>query len=785
MNAISLDSAGRVKSVAISVGDLTSMGENSYDSSEQANIDDIIGVAEQLKSTPALTPVASQKCAISQKHGGTSVHHFLYTVPHLFTLTEDLIGGLNIMVREYSALDIIIEEGTVLSHVFVLASGTVEVINARVGRTSIVGHRRVGSITAPNIFGMDDVILEKPTEFSYHASSSATLLLISKEQFCALFNHSPIFSNSVSGQILHTLSAFSMFEDFCRSLFGLSTSSVSGRSNFGEEGYKLSMPTAVNIYKASGTVFHKLMHSSSVDTDALRYCVKRLPENITETFVVIVSRTTTAFLSEGFALTNTNHLEMATRYRPTWKIGERGQTVVIARDGFTDIIDFVTNLCMLMVESKKIRMRLQRLSSPFALDILRNSLVDNDDVPIDVVKSLLAKLPFSESEIDGLTQIWEGPRVMKMLYNILLQREEYVVYIDVNMSKKFAPDPYLNWSLSIIRHIRSELGLKDGNGDSLPKDLTIDILFSSNITVKTLLCSASEAFKDILEGYKLEWEKSNNSSIHPKDRDIYILQHLLEQDETLREAYKERLKASGFIMMEDSRASALIVDLINVSKLNFSVIDASLRNNLVSPTNKKTNNFIINIDRTFGAQIETVLRSLILTFGDYIRSVNVNGSVAGLVGNRGDVVLPTKLLFSKQSFGEDSTDETRNCNVDDIGENDVLPFLENGTVSLHRGACVTIPGVILYSDSVMRFYKVVHGCTSIDMRSSYVARQLEESHRTGVLRKGVCRRFLFYMDTVPLKNGDETESESESVKRDILFSVCATTRSLLNMILSS
>ncbi|KAH9577578.1 Cyclic nucleotide-binding domain [Trypanosoma melophagium] len=783
MNEISLDSAGRIQTVSISVGDVTTTTENSYDSNEQANIDDIIGVAEQLKSTPALTPVSTQKCAIIQKHSGTSVHHFLYTVPHLFTLTEDLIGGLNIMVREYSALDIIVEGGTILSHVFVLASGTVEVINARVGRTSIVGHRRVGSITAPNIFGIDDVILEKPTEFSYHASSSATLLLISKQQFCALFGRSPVFANSVSGQILHTLSAFSMFEDFCRSLFGLSTSSVSGSSNFGEEGYKLSMSTAVNIYKASGTVFHKLMHSSSVDTDALRYCVKRLPENITETFVVIVSRTTPVFISEGLASTGTNNLELARRYRPTWKIGERGQTVVIARDGFTDIIDFVTNLCMLTVESKKIRMRLQRLSSPFALDILRNSLVANEDAPTTIVKSLLAKLPFSESEIDALTQIWEGPRVMKMLYNILLQREEYVVYIDVNMSRKFAQDPYLNWSLSIIRHIRTELGLSDANGDSLPKDLTIDVLFSSNITIKTLLCSASEAFKDLLEGYKMKLEESNNASIHPNDRDIYILEHLLEQDETLREAYRERLNSSGFIMMEDSHASALVVDLINVSKLNFSIIDQSLRNNLSSCKKPKPNNFIINIDRTFGAQIETVLRSLILTFGDYIRSVNVSGSVAGLVGNRGDVVLPTKLLFSKQSFGEDSTDETRICNVDDIKEDDVLPFLENGTVSLHRGACVTIPGVILYSDSVMRFYKVVHGCTSIDMRSSYVARQLEETHRTGVLRKGVCRRFLFYMDTVPLKNDDE--KESELVKRDILFSVCATSRSLLNLILST
>ncbi|KEG06468.1 cyclic nucleotide-binding protein [Trypanosoma grayi] len=414
------------------------------------------------------------------------------------------------------------------------------------------------------------------------------------------------------------------------------------------------------------------------------------------------------------------------------------------------------------------------------MDFLRNSLTIGNDASDAAVKSVLSQLPFSEREVEGLLQVWEGPHVIKMLYNILLQHEEFVVYIDVNMSKKFTQDPYVNCCLSISRHIKAELGLSEE--ESLPDDLIIDIIFSPNTTIKNLLCSASDDFRQMLEMCD-EWRTVSSTLTNPDDCYLYVLSQVLEQGETVRELYRQRLEASGFIMMEDTAGSALAVDLINVSKLCVSDMDASLRAAVPIKEEARGRSFIINVDGTFGAQIEAILRNLNLTFGKYIRSVNVSGSVAGLVGKRGDVVLPTKLLFSKQTFGEDSTDETRLCNEGSITEEDVLPFLGKDTVALHRGGCVTIPGIILYSDSVLRFYKVVHCCTAVDMRSSYVARQMEESRRTEILKKGLIKRFLFYMDSVPLSEEDDTGSSSQVT--EILFSVYATTRSLLNLILSS
>lgn len=112
-------------------------------------------------------------------------------------------------------------------------------------------------------------------------------------------------------------------------------------------------------------------------------------------------------------------------------------------------------------------------------------------------------------------------------------------------------------------------------------------------------------------------------------------------------------------------------------------------------------------------------------FGNRIRSVNLMGKAAGMVGNRGDVVLPAKLIFSKQSFGEDSTDEIRLCNRNTLTYADIAPFMGKSCSStVHEGTCLTLPGFVMQSESVLKFYKIVHGCVASEMQSSYVARQL-------------------------------------------------------------
>lgn len=801
---VSIDDSGKVKDVSLS-SLYCPKDECYFDSND--GYDEPFSKAEPLQMGPNLLADASDPSVTTAK---STVQSFLQTVPHLFTLTAEQIGTLDVMVREYGEMNLIIEEGVILQHVYVLASGTVEVMNSKKGRKRAFGHRRIGTITAPNVFGIDDAILENPTEFTYHASSKTTLLLIPKGQFTNLFSQSAIFANNVSSRILQTLPAFSVFQDFCRSLFGLSSASYDGTHGNQEEGYRLSLGVLVDTYKQTGTLFHKLIHSNAIDAEALHYCVRRLPLNITQAYILILTSVLPEFISNEFladaasnamgrATPMTVAVDTGKRRRCAWTFGGGGQTVVMMRDGFTDTIDFVATLCMLTVEARKISRRLRQLVSPSAAEILRDALV-REKAGEDVSYVLDELLPFSAHEVTALREAW-GADVLSELYRVLLHREEYVVQMEPPIARRFAQDAYASWSLTLLRSIRNALGLPDSE-DELPTDIVIDILFSPNRTLKNLFCSMSSELKDLI-AYNTADTKPNNSGTegspsafslsslglwkNEEDRYYYVLTGLLERDETVRDVYRARLEDNGFTLMEDAHVSALIVDLIDISKICPADVDSSLRPcagiaKKASVEGKR--HFIINIDKTFGAQIELVLRSLLLTFGNRIRSANLTGKAAGLTGNRGDVVLPSKLLFSKRSFGEDSTDEVRLCNRNSLSYEDITPFLgKSSSASVHRGSCITFPGFVLQSSPVLRFYKVVHDCAALEMQSSYVARQIEECRRTGVLSKAILSRYLFYLDDMPL--GNENGLQLKPQKREIISTIYASARSLLCQILAS
>ncbi|KAL7698695.1 Cyclic nucleotide-binding domain containing protein [Lotmaria passim] len=761
--------------------------------SEGGALEDILSYAEPLKQVQNLVS-ASRTNQVTPK---SAMQDFLQTVPHLFTLSREQISSLDVMIREYSEMDVIIEEGSYLEHIYVLASGTVEVMNSKKGLKRAFGHRRIGSMVAPSVFGIDDAILENPVEFTYHASSSTTLFLIPRKQITDLFARSAIFANNVSGQILRTLPSFSIFQEFCRSVFGISSSSVSDAQSK-KHGHRLSLPTLIRLFQSSGTLLHKLVNAKEIDYEALRYAVRRLPANITTTYIIILTQGIPDFLSDEFladaantgtgAAPLTAAVDTGKRRRCAWTFGGGGQTLVLMRDGFTDTIDFVSNLCVFCIEAKKLRARLQQLVSPSAAEVLRNVGIPcgNNFQRETREEEIFAALPFSEEEVQGLRSVW-GEETVEHLYNVGVHREEYVVHVESVSSKMFSEDPFANWALTILRHVKRRVNAAEE--ERLSDNVVVDILFSPNRTLKNLFCSMSADIKTLIEKISEETgfgkgERTGNWK-NVDDRYYYLLTGLLERDSTVRSAYRSRLESNGFTLMEDGHASALIVDLIDVSSISPDETDPGLRAcaaNAAKKSREDKRHFIINVDKTFGAQIESILRSLILIFGDRIRSVNLSGKAAGICGNRGDVILPEKLLFSKQTFGEDSTDEIRLCNRKSLHVNDIMLFLDkSSSAAIHTGTCITLPGFMLQSQPVLKFYKTVHGCSAVDMQSSYVARQLEECRRTGVLSQTIPSRYLFYCDDMPL--GNENGSVLKPQKREIISTIYATARALLCKIL--
>ena len=803
---------------AVDEGFSAVIGEHAGAEELTDSLESIVRIAQPLSQHGSLTRTESMNersagegepgfesptAVVTPTRSRMTIQSFLCNVPHLCTLSMEQINSLKVMVREFDALDVVLDEGAVVQHVYILAAGTVEVFGPkRAG--SIIGHKRVGSITAPNLFAVDYVVFDTVADCTYHAGSTNTsILLISKAQFLGLFAKSPIFSDSIGQRLSESFHAFRAFRDFCRALFASQSSGSQGA----DTSLTLHIPSMIESYKRIQPTVHSRMSSNSIDVSAWHYACNRLPVNITETFVLNVVRSMPPFLAielrqgalvdddfqnnsfirNAFEKSSISFVLTNNRRRSSWQIGERGHLLTVARDGFTDILDLATSLCIHIIEARKLRTRLQTMIAPSAVELLREA-VSKDSDGIDRAErlrmqdELLQKLPLTPVERTGLLQIWSGSTISH-LYNIVMHNEQYIFRLDHSLSKRFEADPFVRWGIVIRRHLLRQLGLDDCSA-SIPDHVTVDILCCNSYVAKNLLSVKLAQFEERLKGFAqcnshaevLGYDWHNVS-----DPLYYLISKLVTEDATVREELKQSLISNGFVVLEDTANSGLQVDIIDVSKIKLDCIDASL---LPAAQARSTTHrrFIINVDYLFGAQADGFLRVLILTLGKHIRSVNVISKAAALVGNRGDVLVPSKLLFAKAALSEDSVDETRPTGNEDLSL-DRIAELVGPNRGIHTGTVITIPGIILQSEPLLKYYKTVYHCAGIEMEGSFCARQVEESSALGLLPPHVKTRFAYFFSDMPLGNANGTKVSSKSKPVDVVPASYAIGRAFLELLI--
>jgi hypothetical protein len=549
------------------------------------------------------------------------------------------------------------------------------------------------------------------------------------------------------------------------------------------EGYSLQIPSILSSYVKLNNIIHKQCGKPEIDTNALHYAENRLPLNITETFVINLSRSlppflaaelkksTTDFVTTGMSFIgsdspsdhgNVTFIPSVNRRRCAWRIGDKGHTLILMRDGFTDMLDFITCFCIHLVETRKIRLRLQSMMSPSAADTLLEASrviaeLDSDEEVEKMQLQTLSRLPLTTMERDGIHAMWPHSAIRK-LYNIIMHQEQYIVRVDTSLSKRFTGDSFMQWSLTVRHHIQRRLGIC--SVDTLPPCVYIDIVNSRNRSIKNLLCSLASTHKEEINAFADKKKdfvaRLRKATDNADDIAYFLLYQMLNEDYDLVEEYRTILRSSGIVFFEDRHSSGLQIDLIEVSQLSENMMDPVLRpafQALRSRDPSGTHRFIINIDYTFGAQCEGILRSLFLTFGRNLRSVNIVGKCAGIVGSRGDVLIPPRLLFSKAAFGEDTTDEVRPCFNHDIDLERLGTIIQPGR-RIHQKTCITIPGMVLQNELLLRFYKEVYDCGGMEMEGSYIARQIEEFINLDLIRSDIRTRYTFYMSDMPLGNED-------------------------------
>ena len=405
-----------------------------------------------------------------------------------------------------------------------------------------------------------------------------------------------------------------------------------------------------------------------------------------------------------------------------------GKSMVLLRNGVSDLFDLVTCLCLYSVEAIKIR---KRIADP--LDLLRLA----QRVTTDQSKPILDLLPFDASEREALTLVWPDDTA-KRLTQIALHRE--ALHIDIRRQIHTYNSRRTDlWTQQISGATFELLGCDPGD---LPETTKVHIISSNTHSVTNCL---NPFFADRSADIRAWAESTGHWSAINKWREPTDLLYAAGRDYVTSSAgiqaeFRHDSELSA-VRLGETVSTGIEVQIIDVSRLAGRDIDPLL------PRLSETGDVLVNIDYAFGEQAGEIVRNLIMLFGRRLASINVLGKAGALTGRRGDILAPT-------AFIEQSSDRFYPFDARVNSDMERLTRLA-GDRGVHVGPLLTVSGTLLQNSTMLHFYRHIWDCIGLEMEGAYYYRQILESQQLDVLDERIPLRFLYYVSDLPLDRNED------------------------------
>lgn len=637
-------------------------------------------------------------------------------------------------VRHYGDGETIIEQGQSDREVFLLVEGQVSVINPSKHPDAFIGH-----IGAGNYFGERSALFGDERRFQVAANGPCKCFVMSGDSFLEAIQNSTPVAQALARNLRQKQSLFANLDSFHSTLEESKSRGV------------VDLETLIDEYKALSPALHPGVHRSEIDTGAWLYAARRLPENLTQNYVSLLSRNLPLLLSRPDDIAR--KVPTKARRRSIWEL-KTGKSLVQLRDGQTDFIDFMTNLCLHSVEARKLR---KRIRSPHLMAEIAEAVAEGGAA----ADAMLERLPVSADELEGLKTIWPKD-LLTRIHEMLIHHEDYSIFVDKALGNDYNADGAELWTQQIRERACELMGSLD--------NLEVDIVSSNTHSVVNCLSPFLHKHSDAIEEWAQDARPELFSAQFHNDTDrLYALAHqYLKTHPSVLDEMSRVEQEHGIISLQETEFTGLQVDLVNLSKLDYEFLDPVLEK-CYKP---KTRRLLVNIDYAFGCQAEDILGCLILLFGQSIRSISILGKAGALCGERGDILLPSYVL---NQAGD---------NIFPVGNQDMDPELiaKLSGVAVHAGPVLTVGGTLLQNKILLHYYRKLWRCVGLEMEGSFYAKQIERSRLLGLLRKDLKTRFLYYVSDLPLE--EHSNLSTSLAPWEGIPPLYATTRAVLNQILS-
>ncbi len=619
--------------------------------------------------------------------------------------------------RHFSPGEVIMHQGNERDRtVYLMYSGTVDVFDRR------AGHSTGTLIEAGHYFGEWEPLFEGARVYEIHAINEVDCFAMTDEQFLSLLDGAPAFRQAF-GIILRDKQG--IFVPFDRFRAELMRGAIQGN---------IAIERLLPFYRELEPALHPRAGSAvDLDLKALAYAVRRLPVNVTRTFAFFATDEPPA--TYGMPDRYFPSVPTSARRRNIWEMLP-GKNLVLMRNGLSDLVDLVTCLCVYAVEAQKLRHRLQQ---PERLSIVERGAAEIAEIPDVVTRSsktaeVLASLPFSSEEQTDLAAIW-GDHTIAGLSDISRHREMFSIDVRRHTNKYNSRRSEL-WTSQLAEATREQMGCDPAE---LPADLEVHVISSNTHSVSNCL----NPWYTLNRQRVLDWAKRGRHPLleQPWKKEFDALyavvrDYFVDDPERAVES-KSFGRERGIYRLEETASTGIQVQLIDTARLGGLPVDPG-----IAEIPRNSRKLIVNIDYAFGEQAEHIIRNLLLLYGPLVKSVSFLGKAGALVGNRGDILVPT-------AFIEQSSDLYQALPSPDAN---AVERLRGATErAVHVGAMLTAEGTLLQNRTMLNFYRRLWNCVGIEMEGAYYYRQVMESRSLGVIPESTQVRCYYYVSDLPLR----------------------------------
>lgn len=625
------------------------------------------------------------------------------TVPFRFLPPEvkDRLVGLLRRVDAVPLEDLFVP-GDATDGIFLLEEGQVELVydDAPFVKPSNV-------VRPGHYFGERAALLDQPRSHGARAVTRVRCWVLDAPRLLELIHAYPVFAQAF-GTILRD--KHGIFLPLERFVAEVARALAAG---------SFPMPRLIELYRTLEPALHpRLSDPEVIDLEALSYAVRRLPENLTSTLAWYFTDDLPAlYLDPGRIFPE---VPTQARRRNVWQMLP-GKNMVLLRNGLSDILDFLTCLCLFTVEAQKIR---RRLHDPGLLVKLSTCCRDQEEIPFDSLE-----LPFDAAEARGLKELW-GREVLLRLFELVVHHEDWAVNVERQLNN-YNSRRSEKWANLVSKAVKELSGLDPWD---FPADWEVHVVSSNTHSVTNCL----SPFPSRIEPEVLAWaERTGHPFLaqtwaNPRDRLYGLLPAYLKAHPS-HAPRRDDERAWGILRIDDQATTGISVQLIDTAALT---------------RQTGPRKFLVNIDYAFGEQAEEIIHNLITLFSRQIRSVNVLGKAGALAGRRGDILVPTAFVLQ----ADDSFQP-----LPETASLDGLRARAPG-INVYTGPLLTVAGTLLQNRPLLNFYRNIWKCIGLEMEGVYYARKVTESIELGVLDASVVQRYYYYVSDVPLEAGERLSS---------------------------